>query len=130
MVVRFLKNSYQNCGYESRWICLYIFHRINSKSFFFSIFQSIEEVYVDHLNHVKAPNSKVTFCMKTTERTYFFMAPSPESMRIWVDVIFTGAEGYQEFQQLWFWCFLLQKSYVTFTTHKQRRCINHRNFYF
>jgi len=63
-------------------------------------FQSIEEVYVDHLNHVKAPNSKVTFCMKTTERTYFFMAPSPESMRIWVDVIFTGAEGYQEFQQL------------------------------
>ena len=28
------------------------------------------------------------------------------------------------------WCFLLQKSYVTFTTHKQRRCINHRNFYF
>ena len=100
MVVRFLKNSYQNCGYESRWIRLYIFHRINSKSFFFSIFQSIEEVYVDHLNHVKAPNSKVTFCMKTTERTYFFMAPSPESMRIWVDVIFTGAEGYQEFQQL------------------------------
>ena len=67
---------------------------------FFPIFQSIEEVYVDHLNHVKAPNSKVTFCMKTTERTYFFMAPSPESMRIWVDVIFTGAEGYQEFQQL------------------------------
>ena len=68
--------------------------------YFFSMFQSIEEVYVDHLNHVKAPNSKVTFCMKTTERTYFFMAPSPESMRIWVDVIFTGAEGYQEFQQL------------------------------
>ena len=67
---------------------------------FFFFFQSIEEVYVDHLNHVKAPNSKVTFCMKTTERTYFFMAPSPESMRIWVDVIFTGAEGYQEFQQL------------------------------
>ena len=63
-------------------------------------FQSIEEVYVDHLNHVKSPNAKVTFCMKTTERTYFLMAPSPEAMRIWVDVIFTGAEGYQQFQQL------------------------------
>ena len=49
------------------------------------------------------------------------MAPSPESMRIWVDVIFTGAEGYQEFQQLWFDVFLLQKSYVTFTTtHKHK----------
>jgi hypothetical protein len=75
-------------------------HKTLHTKVFFSIFQSIEEVYVDHLNHVKAPNSKVTFCMKTTERTYFFMAPSPESMRIWVDVIFTGAEGYQEFQQL------------------------------
>ena len=63
-------------------------------------FQSIEEVYVDHLNHVKSPNAKVTFCMKTTERTYFLMAPSPEAMRIWVDVIFTGAEGYQQFQQM------------------------------
>lgn len=25
------------------------------------------------------------------------MAPSAEAMRIWVDVIFTGAEGYQQF---------------------------------
>jgi len=63
-------------------------------------FKSIEEVYVDHMNHVKSPNTKVTFCMKTNERTYFLMAPSPETMRIWIDVIFTGAEGYQEFQQI------------------------------
>jgi hypothetical protein len=61
-------------------------------------FQAVEDVYVDHLNVVKAPNSKVTFCMKTSERTYYLMAPSPEAMRIWVDVIFTGAEGHQEFQ--------------------------------
>ncbi len=61
------------------------------------IFQSIEEVYVDHLNSVKSPNPQVTFCMKTTDRTYYLMAPSPEAMRIWVDVIFTGAEGYMEF---------------------------------
>lgn len=25
------------------------------------------------------------------------MAPSPEAMRVWVDVVITGAEGYQEF---------------------------------
>ena len=60
--------------------------------------QAIEEVYVDHLNAVKSPNPKVTFVMKTFERTYYLMAPSPEAMRVWVDVIFTGAEGYQEFQ--------------------------------
>jgi hypothetical protein len=62
------------------------------------LLQSIEEVYVDHLNSVKSPNPKVTFCMKTCDRTYYLMAPSPEAMRIWVDVIFTGAEGYLEFR--------------------------------
>lgn len=61
-------------------------------------FHSIEEVYVDHQTNVKTSNSRVTFCMKTSERKYYLMAPSPEAMRIWVDVIFTGAEGYQEFQ--------------------------------
>ncbi|KDR07384.1 hypothetical protein L798_03213 [Zootermopsis nevadensis] len=61
-------------------------------------FQSIEEVYVDHLNSVKSPNPQLTFVVKTNERMYHLMAPSPEAMRIWVDVIFTGAEGYQEFE--------------------------------
>ncbi|XP_049950231.1 pleckstrin homology-like domain family B member 1 isoform X2 [Schistocerca serialis cubense] len=61
-------------------------------------FQSIEEVYVDHMNSVKSPSPHLTFVVKTHERTYYLMAPSPEAMRIWVDVIFTGAEGYQEFE--------------------------------
>ncbi|KAK8722171.1 hypothetical protein OTU49_012309, partial [Cherax quadricarinatus] len=61
-------------------------------------FQAIEEVYVDHLHSVKSPNPKLTFCVKTYERTFHLMAPSPEAMRIWIDIIFTGAEGYQEFQ--------------------------------
>lgn len=60
-------------------------------------FQAIEEVYVDHLNCVKSPNPQVTFVIKSSERTYYLVAPSSEAMRIWVDVIFTGAEGYQEF---------------------------------
>ena len=38
-------------------------------------------MYVDHLNVVKAPNAKVTFCVKTAERTFYLMAPSPEAMR-------------------------------------------------
>ncbi|EFA00895.1 pleckstrin homology-like domain family B member 1 isoform X2 [Tribolium castaneum] len=60
-------------------------------------FQAIEEVYLDHLNSVKSPNPQLTFIVKTHEKSYYLLAPSPEAMRIWVDVIFTGAEGYQEF---------------------------------
>ena len=61
-------------------------------------FHSISEVYVDHQN-AKSVTQRVTFCMKTNDRKYYLMAPSPEAMRIWVDVLFTGAEGYQEFQE-------------------------------
>lgn len=60
-------------------------------------FQAIEEVYVDHLRTVKSPTPKLTFCVKTYDRTYYLVAPTPETMRIWIDVIFTGAEGYQQF---------------------------------
>ena len=60
-------------------------------------FQAIEEVYVDHLREVKSPSPKLTFCVKTYERTYYLVAPSAEAMRVWIDVIFTGAEGYSEF---------------------------------
>ncbi|XP_064650642.1 pleckstrin homology-like domain family B member 1 isoform X3 [Lineus longissimus] len=63
-------------------------------------FQAIEEVYIDHMRTIKSPSPKLTFCVKTFERTYFIVAPSPETMRIWVDVIFTGAEGYTEFMQV------------------------------
>lgn len=60
-------------------------------------FQAIEEVYVDHLRTVKSPQPKLTFCMKTFDRTYFLVAPTPETMTIWIDVLFTGAEGYQQY---------------------------------
>ncbi|XP_072752637.1 uncharacterized protein [Anoplolepis gracilipes] len=60
-------------------------------------FQSIEEVYVDHMNTVRSPQPSLTFIVKTSSRLYHLMAPSPEAMRIWVDVVFTGAEGYHEF---------------------------------
>ncbi|KAE8592386.1 hypothetical protein XENTR_v10018746 [Xenopus tropicalis] len=71
-------------------------------------FQAIEEVYYDHLRSAAkkglfnlslatSPNPALTFCVKTHDRLYYMVAPSPEAMRIWMDVIVTGAEGYTQF---------------------------------
>ncbi|XP_030394148.1 pleckstrin homology-like domain family B member 1 isoform X3 [Gopherus evgoodei] len=84
-------------------------------------FQAIEEVYYDHLRsaakkgffnlslanqladilpilfHKESPNPALTFCVKTHDRLYYMVAPSAEAMRIWMDVIVTGAEGYTQF---------------------------------
>ncbi|XP_005722509.1 pleckstrin homology-like domain family B member 2 isoform X5 [Pundamilia nyererei] len=61
-------------------------------------FQAIEEVYYDHLKNAhKSPNPSLTFSVKTHDRVYYMVAPSPEAMRIWMDVIVTGAEGYTQF---------------------------------
>ncbi|XP_047017484.1 pleckstrin homology-like domain family B member 1 isoform X5 [Ictalurus punctatus] len=71
-------------------------------------FQAIEEVYYDHLrsatkkgffnlNLTSSPNPSLTFCVKTHDRLYYMVAPSAEAMRIWMDVIVTGAEGYTQF---------------------------------
>ncbi|XP_019063741.1 pleckstrin homology-like domain family B member 1 isoform X3 [Fukomys damarensis] len=62
-------------------------------------FQAIEEVYYDHLRSAakQSPNPALTFCVKTHDRLYYMVAPSAEAMRIWMDVIVTGAEGYTQF---------------------------------
>uniref|UniRef100_A0A8C3EUS0 Pleckstrin homology-like domain family B member 1 n=1 Tax=Corvus moneduloides TaxID=1196302 RepID=A0A8C3EUS0_CORMO len=71
-------------------------------------FQAIEEVYYDHLRSAakvrarhcpcsRSPNPALTFCVKTHDRLYYMVAPSAEAMRIWMDVIVTGAEGYTQF---------------------------------
>ncbi|XP_029611032.1 pleckstrin homology-like domain family B member 2 isoform X2 [Salmo trutta] len=72
-------------------------------------FQAIEEVYYDHLKKahkspnpcpslsLQSPNPCLTFSVKTHDRIYYMLAPSPEAMRIWIDVIVTGAEGYTQF---------------------------------
>ncbi|MBN3309519.1 PHLB1 protein, partial [Amia calva] len=82
-------------------------------------FQAIEEVYYDHLrsatkvcsgrmwlepglmdtlfSQFQSPNPSLTFCVKTHDRLYYMVAPSAEAMRIWMDVIVTGAEGYTQF---------------------------------
>ncbi|KAM8927376.1 pleckstrin homology-like domain family B member 3 isoform 1-T1 [Pelodytes ibericus] len=56
-------------------------------------FQAIEEVYYDHLRSAfKSPHPKLTFCLKTFERLFCMVAPTPEAMRIWMDVLVTAAE--------------------------------------
>jgi len=60
-------------------------------------FQAIEDVFVDHMGRARSPTPQLTFCVKTNSRAIYLVAPSAEALRIWVDVIFTGAEGYREF---------------------------------
>uniref|UniRef100_A0A8C6RLJ0 Pleckstrin homology like domain, family B, member 3 n=1 Tax=Nannospalax galili TaxID=1026970 RepID=A0A8C6RLJ0_NANGA len=56
-------------------------------------FQAIEEVYYDHLRCAfKSPSPRLTFCVKTYERLFYMVAPSPEAMRIWMDVIVTARD--------------------------------------
>ncbi|XP_075393177.1 pleckstrin homology-like domain family B member 3 isoform X2 [Tenrec ecaudatus] len=56
-------------------------------------FQAIEEVYYDHLRCAfKSPSPRLTFCVKTYERLFYMVAPNPEAMRIWMDVIVTAAD--------------------------------------
>ncbi|XP_072572614.1 uncharacterized protein [Paramormyrops kingsleyae] len=56
-------------------------------------FQAIEEVYYDHLRTASSsPRPSLTFCVKTYERLFFLVAPNPEAMRIWMDVIVTATD--------------------------------------
>ncbi len=81
---------------QKRTLCYYL-DKSETKLRGSIYFQSINEVYVDHLKSIKSPDSKSTFVVKTFDRNFYFVAPSSELMRVWVDVIFTGAEGYLEF---------------------------------
>jgi len=62
-------------------------------------FQSIEDVFFDHLKMFKSPNAALTFCIKCYDRIYYLVAPSSEAMRIWMDTVVTGAEGYKEYMK-------------------------------
>ncbi|XP_041091050.1 pleckstrin homology-like domain family B member 2 [Polyodon spathula] len=61
-------------------------------------FQAIEEVYYDHLRSAsKSPHPKLTFCVKTYDRLFFMVAPTPEAMRIWMDVIVTATDEHRRY---------------------------------
>ncbi|CAK6437150.1 unnamed protein product [Pipistrellus nathusii] len=87
--------------WRKRWFCFdrqarrlaYYSDKEESKLKGVIYFQAIEEVYYDHLRCAfKSPNPRLTFCVKTYERLFYMVAPSPEAMRIWMDVIVTAAD--------------------------------------
>ncbi len=81
---------------QKRTLCYYL-DKSEAKLRGSIYFQSISEVYVDHMRAIKSPDSKSTFVVKTFDRSYHLVAPSSELMRIWVEVVITGAEGYLQY---------------------------------
>jgi hypothetical protein len=61
-------------------------------------FADIVDVFVDHLRTaVRSPVPHLTFCIKSRDVCYYLVAPTAEAMRIWIDVLVTGAEGHTDY---------------------------------
>lgn len=64
-------------------------------------FDEIHDVYVDHtkMKHKNNDNqsTRCVFIVGSARRQFILSTFKPELMRIWIDVIFTGAQAYQEF---------------------------------
>lgn len=74
-------------------------------SLFDVCFQNLLNLCTGSSNNIRSPNPDSTFILKSTERIYYLLAPSIESMRIWFDVLATEVET---FQNIWiFRIFLL-----------------------
>ncbi len=69
---------------------------VNSPDLMFQCFPLEAKLY-SYFSLSQSPNPSLTFSVKTHDRIYYMVAPSPEAMRIWMDVIVTGAEGYTQF---------------------------------
>jgi len=75
-------------------------------------FNDIVDVFLDHLRSVRSPAPHLTFCVKTPTDCIYLVAASAELLRIWVDVIVTGAEGYQ---QVW-WRHVMSRDVIIIIT--------------
>lgn len=64
-------------------------------------FDEIHDVYVDH-TRMKTKSNQATkrcvFIVAAARRQFVLSVYEPELMRIWIDVIFTGAQAYQDFE--------------------------------
>lgn len=70
-------------------------------------FEDIKNVFPDHIRNVeKTPKyanfarkskGRNIFIVKTNRKDFVLSTSSPELMRLWIDVIFTGAEAYENF---------------------------------
>ena len=94
---------------ERKWRKRYFhFDRINKVFFYFRkashleagksprfgvYFDEIQDVYVDH-TRTKPKKHKHVFVVNTSKTILVLSCYYPEVMRIWIDVVFTGAEGY------------------------------------
>ncbi|XP_072933843.1 uncharacterized protein [Epargyreus clarus] len=58
-------------------------------------FQVIEEVYLDHGNTSRSPSPATTLIVQTRRRRYCLLAPSGAAARVWIDVLYTGAQGHR-----------------------------------
>lgn len=86
-----LKNAHKVCVY----VCVCVCVCVACKSIMsFNLLSSLKKCF---LTLLQSPNPSLTFSVKTHDRVYYMVAPSPEAMRIWMDVIVTGAEGYTQF---------------------------------
>uniref|UniRef100_A0A8C2XB43 Pleckstrin homology like domain family B member 1 n=1 Tax=Cyclopterus lumpus TaxID=8103 RepID=A0A8C2XB43_CYCLU len=83
-------------------LCCFVFLNLTSTSSYFALcYRETNRCSLKSLPLLpvilQSPNPSLTFCVKTHDRLYYMVAPSPEAMRIWMDVIVTGAEGYTQF---------------------------------
>jgi hypothetical protein len=66
-------------------------------------FDEIHDVYVDHTKMKHKINDKSStrcvFIVGSARRQFILSTFQPELMRIWIDVIFTGAQAYQDFDE-------------------------------
>jgi hypothetical protein len=66
-------------------------------------FDEIHDVYVDHtkMKHkiTDKSSTRCVFIVGSASRQFILSTFQPELMRIWIDVIFTGAQAYQDFDE-------------------------------
>uniref|UniRef100_G3NNJ4 PH domain-containing protein n=1 Tax=Gasterosteus aculeatus aculeatus TaxID=481459 RepID=G3NNJ4_GASAC len=74
-------------SWKKRW---FVFDRLKRTFSYYVVF-----LYINQKK--RSPNPSLTFCVKTHDRLYYMVAPAADAMRIWMDVIVTGAEGYTQF---------------------------------
>ena len=77
----------------SKLVIIKVLNNEGNFSIFQLFFQTIDEVYLDHLNVSKSGRPHCTFIVKTKKRSYQLQAASDAAARIWIDAIITGAQG-------------------------------------
>ncbi|XP_064871443.1 pleckstrin homology-like domain family B member 1 [Oncorhynchus nerka] len=81
-------------SWKKRW---FVFDRLKRTFSYYVDKHETKLKGVIYFQAIEEPQSLVDLCVKTHDRLYYMVASAPEAMRIWMDVIVTGAEGYTQF---------------------------------